>query len=94
MVDGDAFAGRWARVTDRQRVLLAVIARLRPADGEFTVQKFVAESRWRLAKGFSASHVTQLLHTLVNAGLVYKNRHGRYAFAVPMLGRFILRQGR
>ena len=27
-----------------------------------------------------------------NAGLVYKNRHGKYSFAVPLLGRFILRQ--
>jgi len=24
---------------------------------------------------------------------VYKNRHGRYSFAVPLLGRFITRQG-
>jgi hypothetical protein len=26
------------------------------------------------------------------AGLVYKNRHGKCSFAVPMLGRFIRRQ--
>jgi len=24
--------------------------------------------------------------------LVYKNRHGRYSFAVPLFGEFILRQ--
>ena len=27
-----------------------------------------------------------------DAGLVYKNRHGRYSFAVPLFGQFILRQ--
>jgi hypothetical protein len=29
---------------------------------------------------------------LSEVGLVDKNRHGRYSFAVPLLGRFILRQ--
>jgi hypothetical protein len=26
------------------------------------------------------------------SGLVYKNRHGKYSFAVPLMGPFILRQ--
>jgi hypothetical protein len=30
--------------------------------------------------------------TLAEAGLVYKNRHGKYSFAVPLLGQFIRRQ--
>ena len=33
-----------------------------------------------------------MLGNLSNAGLIYKNRHGRYAFAVPLLGQFIRRQ--
>jgi hypothetical protein len=32
-----------------------------------------------------------LLAKLSDAGLVYKNRHGKYAFAVPLLGDYILR---
>ena len=38
------------------------------------------------------SHVNQMLATLTDAGLVYKNRHGKYSFAVPLLGGFIKRQ--
>ena len=33
-----------------------------------------------------------MLSTLSDSGLVYKNRHGKYSFAVPLLGKFIQRQ--
>lgn len=91
-LDNNFFAGRWARATDRQRDLLAVVAALDHHDEEFTVQEIIASSRKLLKKPFSASHVSQMLATLSEAGLVYKNRHGKYSFAVPLLGRFILRQ--
>lgn len=93
-LDTDFFAGRWARATDRQRALLWVIAKLeRPSDAEFTVQDIVTKSREILAdRPFSASHVNQMLVVLGEAGLIYKNRHGRYSFAVPLFDRFILRQ--
>jgi len=38
--DSDFFAGRWNRVTDRQRELLAVVAELPNCDDEFTVRKW------------------------------------------------------
>ncbi|HET6385853.1 MAG TPA: ATP-binding protein [Armatimonadota bacterium] len=91
-LDTDFFAGRWAKVTDRQRDLLHVIAQLGGADSEFTVQEIVQQSRETAGKPFSSSHVSQMLATLSDAGLVYKNRRSRYSFAVPLLGRFILRQ--
>jgi len=91
-LDADFFAGRWARLTDRQRDLLHVVARLEKGDDEFTVQEVVEKSREMLAKGFSSSHVNQMLASLSRAGLVYKNRHGRYSFAVPLFGAFVLRQ--
>lgn len=91
-LDSDFFSGRWAKTTDRQRDLLTAIAHLPSADNEFTVQEVVEVSRERLAKAFSASRVSQLFLTLSEMGLVYKNRHGRYSFAVPMLRQFILRQ--
>jgi hypothetical protein len=91
-LDTDFFAGRWARATDRQRELLIVIAHLKNSDAEFAVQEVVEESRQRLTKPFSPSHVSQMLVTLGEAGLVYKNRHGKYSFAVPLMGRFIRRQ--
>lgn len=90
-LDKDFFAGRWARATDRQRELLSVVASLDNADTEFTVQEIVTAAR-KMANPFGSSHVNQMLSTLSDAGLVYKNRHGKYAFAVPLLGEFILRQ--
>ena len=92
-LDTDFFAGRWARATDRQRALLSAIsAQLDNCDEEFTVQEVVEASKRVLDKPFSSSHVNQMLVALASQGLVYKNRHGRYSFAVPLLGRFVKRQ--
>lgn len=92
-LDSDFFAGRWAKATDRQRDLLRVIAHLPSCDSEFTVQEVVEHSMNQLReKGFSSSHVNQMLSSLSDAGLIYKNRYGKYSFAVPLLGDFIRRQ--
>ena len=91
-LDTDFFAGRWARATDRQRELLSVIAQLENCDDEFTVRETVEISDKLLEKPFSNSHANQMLATLCAHGLVFKNRHGKYSFAVPLLGRFIIRQ--
>jgi hypothetical protein len=92
-LDADFFHGRWAKATDRQRELLQVVSALPNADQEFTVQEVVAASQtnW-LRKPFTSSHVSQMLSTLAEVGLVYKNRHGKYSLAVPLLGQFIQRQ--
>lgn len=91
-LDTDFFSGRWARATDRQRELLGIIARLPSSDSEFSVQELVELSSKELSKPFGGSHANQMLASLSDAGLVYKNRHGKYSFAVPLLGKFILRQ--
>lgn len=91
-LDTDFFAGRWARATDRQRELLRVVAELEHCETEFTVQEIVQHSKEVLEKPFSSSHVNQMLSSLSANGLVYKNRHGKYSFAVPLLGEFIIRQ--
>jgi hypothetical protein len=91
-LDSDFFAGRWARATDRQREMLTIIAHLETSESEFTVQEIAAKSKEMSEKPFTPSHISQMLVSLCNAGLVYKNRHGKYSFAVPLLGRFILRQ--
>lgn len=92
-LDSDFFAGRWAKATDRQRELLGVIAELLNADSEFSVQEIVESTANRAAsRPFSGSHVNQMLVSLAEAGLVYKNRYGKYSFAVPLLGNFIKRQ--
>jgi len=92
-LDTDFFAGRWARATDRQRELLWVISLLENCENEFTVQEIVeSKGNKELAKPFTSSHVNQMLASLADAGLVYKNRHGKYSFAVPLLAEFIQRQ--
>ena len=91
-LDSDFFAGRWAKATDRQRQLLWCTAQLENSSGEFTVQEIVEESKRTLPKPFSNSHTNQMLSTLSEMGLIYKNRWGRYSFAVPLFDRLIQRQ--
>ena len=91
-LDSDFFAGRWSRVTDRQRDLLYVVSRLEDPESEFSVQEIVELSKELSVKGFSPSHASQILAALINSGIVFKNRHGKYSFAVPLLGGFIRRQ--
>ena len=91
-LDTDFFLDRWVKTTDRQRALLAVIAELTGNADEFTVRDAAHKSRTMLEKPFSGSHVNQMLATLIDSGLVYKNRHGKYSFAMPLLGGFIKRQ--
>ena len=91
-LDTDFFAGRWARVTDRQKELLFIIAKLPNSEDEFSVQDVVEKSKEMVEHPFSPSHVNQMLSSLSDNGLVYKNRHGKYSLAVPLLSQFILRQ--
>jgi AAA ATPase-like protein len=90
-LDADFFAGRWARITDRQRELLWVVAHLDHADEEFTIQELTEVAKGLLVKAFSPSNANQMLAGLAERGMIYKNRMGRYSFAVPLLGRFITR---
>jgi hypothetical protein len=91
-LDADFFIGRWSRATDRQRQLLWVVANLGHADAQFSVQEVVVKSHELLDRGFSASQISQTFQRLSDVGLIFKNRHGRYSFAVPLMGQFILRQ--
>jgi hypothetical protein len=91
-LDQDFFSPRWSRATDRQQDFMKVIATLKDAEEEFSVQDIVAASRGILKKGFTPSHATQMLKALAEKGLVYRSRYGGYCFAVPLLARFINRQ--
>lgn len=96
-LDADFFAGRWNRVPDRQRILLLTVASLEHCDQEFTINEIVEKStklaaEKKIAKPFRTGDVSQMLPRLIEAGLVYKNRHGKYAFAVPLFGEYIQRQ--
>ncbi len=92
-LDQDFFAPRWDRATYRQQEFLSVIAHLDSCDAEFTAQEIAEKSKEKLEKGFSNSHAVQILKALIDKGLIYRtNKHGKYTFAVPLMGEFIKRQ--
>lgn len=91
-LDNDFFVGRWDKATDRERDLLTTISSLQSCDDEFSVAEIVKRSAEILERSFSPSQTNQMLGRLADKGLVFKNRHGKYSFAVPLLSRFIRRQ--
>ncbi len=98
-LDADFFSGRWPKATDRQRDLLWVIANLENFGSDFSVQEVLELAgelvkKKRLISAFSSSLANQMLTKLSRLGFVYKTQHGRYSFAVPLLGQFIRRQVR
>ena len=90
-LDSDFYAGRWSRVTERQRGLLCVIAKLPTANEEFTIKEIVAKSI-EINNPFKQAYVNNILVKLIDFGLLYKNSRGKYSFAVPLLAEYINRQ--
>ncbi len=84
-LDAGLFGARWNRTTERQRQFLRVVA-LRPAD---EAKDFSAGEIAHISN-FTNSQASQMLHALTEKGLVYRSRHGRYAFTVPMSEKMIL----
>ena len=95
-LDADFFAGRWSKVSDRQRELLLCIASLENSGVEFTINQITDESlnvaELHEIKPFRAGDISSMIPKLINAGLVYKNRYGKYSLAVPLFDGFIRRQ--
>ena len=91
-LDTDFFAGRYAKTSDRQRELLWAISTLESASSKFTVQEVKDALKNLPVKALSSSHISQMLNNLSSQGLIYRNHHGKYSFAVPMLADYISRQ--
>jgi len=91
-LDADFFYGRWANTTDKQREILRLISGLDNCDAEFTGHDIVETAYNNRGIKISPSQVNQILSALAKAGMVYKNRHGKYLLAVPHLSGFIKRQ--
>ena len=91
-LDADFFYGRWANTTDKQRDILRFISGLDHCDDEFTGREIVETAYSKHGVRISSSQVNQILSALAKAGMVYKNRHGKYSLAVPHLSGFIKRQ--
>jgi broad-specificity NMP kinase len=93
-LDRDFFDGGWSKVAERQRDVLEIAAALDTSDAEFTVAEIAEKSKSHDGGRISPSHVNQMLASLCKAGFVYRNRHGKYSFALPMLRRYIIRRAR
>ncbi|OGG94967.1 MAG: hypothetical protein A2527_06400 [Candidatus Lambdaproteobacteria bacterium RIFOXYD2_FULL_50_16] len=91
-LDLDFFAARWSRLTNPQRSLLTLASEALSSTEDFTTAGIKKASAKHFNKPLTSSAITQMLATLINKGMVYKNRHGKYSFAVPMFGQFIARQ--
>lgn len=90
-LDNDFYASRWSRVTDRQRDLLIVISNLGNANEEFTTKEIVEKANAILDNSFAPAYVVNTLNKLIISGLIFKNRRGKYSFAVPLLAEYIKR---
>lgn len=93
-LDSDFYSGRWSRITERQRDVLEIIATLPSANEEFSAQDILAKAAALQTGNLSSSHLNQILKKLIASGFIYKNKHGKYSFAVPMLADYINRQGK
>ena len=91
-LDEDFFRGRWENATDRQKNLLMIIANLPNCEKKFSSRDIKDSRMNQTPSAFSSSHITQLLKTMADKGLVYKNRHGSYSLAIPSFSAFIKRQ--
>jgi len=91
-LDTDFYAGRWGRVTERQKELLIIIAQLPNANDEFS-NKEIVDNSIILNNEFKTAQVNNMLTALIDAGLVFKNRRSKYSFAIPLLADYIKRQG-
>lgn len=91
-LDADFFAGRWARANARQRELMLAIASLENGGAEFTAHEIAGRSKTPPGETFTSGQAEQILEALMAQGLVFQNRCGRYSFAIPLFGKFILRQ--
>jgi len=90
-LDSGLFAARWNKTTDKQREVLNIIA-CRPANSpvDFSSQEISEQSLGELTN----AQANQMLLALTERGLLYRTRHGRYAFTVPMSEMMILRRVR
>jgi hypothetical protein len=92
-LDQRFFSARWDNATDRQREFMTVVAFLQPSGGEFTVADVVGSSQAMLPSNpFNTNNAQMMLKTLIENDFIFRNRRGKYSFAVPLLDRFIRRQ--
>lgn len=87
-LDNSLFGARWNKTSERQREFLWLVANRPSPQKDFSAQEIADQSSGLL----SNAQATQILQTLGERGLVYRVRHGRYAFTVPLSEKMIIRR--
>jgi hypothetical protein len=88
-LDSGLFAARWNKTTDKQREFLAILA----DRGDAYPVDFSAQDVAALSGGhWNNVQSNQMLLALTDRGILYRTRHGRYSFTVPMSEEMILRR--
>lgn len=88
-LDNSFFLARWQRATERERLILNLIAQY--AEQEFGLNEISELTGKYLDKKIMPSQVLRHFKKLTSDGLIYKTRRGNYAFAVPLLESYIKR---
>lgn len=91
-LDNNFLLSQWDQSSDAQKTFLNVVSQLPDCEVEFSAQDIVVASKNLLEKSYSNSSATQYITRLCDAGMIYKNRRGKYQLAIPLLSRFIRRQ--
>lgn len=91
-LDSDFYSESWNQITDRQRELLSVIAKLPTANEEFTIKDMILKSAAISRRPFKAAHINNMIIKLMDFGLIFKRRWSKYLFAVPLFADYINRQ--
>ena len=91
-LDASLFASRWNKTSEKQRLFLGYIARRSPGTPDFSAQDIL--SAGAADEGFTRAQANQMMQALCERGLLYRSRHGRYRFTVPMSEMLIQRRQR
>lgn len=91
-LDNGLFAARWNRTTDRQRDVLRVLAEIPGDQADFSAQDIVEAAAELGGPQLTNAQTSQLLQGLVERGLVYRTRRGKFAFSLPMSQAMIRRR--
>jgi AAA ATPase domain len=90
-LDAGLFSARWNRTTDKQRELLGLIAsRKTGGSGEFSAREL--EQLRHDAGDTNEANINHILSSLCDRGMLFRTRHGYYAFTVPMSEAMIMRR--
>ena len=91
-LDAEFFEPKWNSATDKERILLALVATL-PNIQDFSIKEIMdKQTALKIGDPIGDNYISQLLKQLSQKGLCFRTiRHGKYTLGVPMLGDYVKR---